>query len=108
MIVFTNEHFTFTGNLHSWDDINTIFAYKVDLFTFDEICMDIFMANGNYLKIIESTDGWHEFLNKLNSRLSISDDWYDAVVKPAFTTNLTLVYDKEKRTQEVCEVCCYS
>ena len=99
---FHEKHFTISGSLYLWDNILSIFGYKVDLMTIDEICLDIFMVDGTLLKITESTGGWYEFMDELNNKLSIPNEWYNVVAKPAFATNLTLIYDKIGRTQEAC------
>ena len=81
-----------------WNDIDSIFAYKIDLLTTDEICIDIF-SNQNALHLNESTWGWSQFIDRLEKNLNIDSDWIKEVTFPAFEKNLTLIFDKKKRSQ---------
>lgn len=104
---FDHNNFNLSGISYAWNSNNTIFAYKEDQLTNDNICLDIFMLDGSYLKVDESMPGWYQFLDALYSRLSIPDGWYNVVAKPAFATNLTLIYDKMGRTQKACVAAYY-
>lgn len=104
---FDDDNFNLSGNLYTWDNINTIFAYKEDQLTTDNICLDIFIHDAFVLKVDESMPGWYQFIDAFYHRLSIPYKWYDVVAKPAFAANLTLIYDKTGRTQEACIAACY-
>jgi hypothetical protein len=54
-----------------WTEIHTIFGYKVDLLTTDEICLDIFCDNKISFAMTEETAGWPVFF-RTNQR-TISD-----------------------------------
>lgn len=85
----------------SWDSIETVFTYKIDLMTIDEICIDIF-THDKILTVNESTPGWVQFTEQLDQRLPLPKNWEGQVMLPAFVTNLTLLFDSKGRTQEQC------
>lgn len=61
-----------TGNSYLWDDISTVFAFKEDRWTTDEICLDIVMNDGSLLKFEESMAGFHWFTDQLSEKLIIN------------------------------------
>ncbi|MFT3827977.1 MAG: hypothetical protein QM731_28930 [Chitinophagaceae bacterium] len=89
----------------NWQSIQTIIGYKVDLVTTDCICIDIFCDNNIKLTTDEEVPGWAELLEQLHKQFPVIDQgWYIQIMKPAFATNLTLIYDKANRTlEEVCQ-----
>jgi hypothetical protein len=101
---YTDEGFTISlEELRKikWAQIQTIFAYKVDLFTTDEICIDVICDNNISFRVTEETAGWFVFLERLKEQFpTIEEDWSINITQPAFATNLTLVYDRENRTHE--------
>ncbi|ALI98582.1 hypothetical protein [Rufibacter tibetensis] len=85
----------------SWSELNTIVAYKKDLYTYDVICLDVFTAGGHDLSINEDTPGWHQFIERLNKAFtSIDKGWQSEVSQTAFETKLTLLYDRQNRDLE--------
>jgi hypothetical protein len=105
--IFNYSEKGFTVNLDNsnyeikWDQIQTIFGYKIDLLTIDEICLDIFCDQHISFMISEETAGWFVFLEHLKERFStIRADWNFIIQMPAFQTNLTLIYDRENRDAE--------
>ena len=94
---------------YNWTEIETIFGYKEDHYTTDEICLDIFTNGKPYLTLTESTPGWYQFNDRLNKNLpSISNTWDGEIALPAFETKLTLLFDKKGRTFEEAEAECYA
>lgn len=84
-----------------WDDIQTVFGYKADLYTTDCICADVFCSNDKSFRVTEETTGWFQFLIHLKERFpNIDKTWEMEIAIPAFETKLTLVYDRENRTLE--------
>jgi hypothetical protein len=80
-----------------WASIERLAAYKLDLMTMDEVCLDI-IWDGRKLMITEETPGWYVFIEKLNATFPyIPEDWDWAVVKPPFATNWTVLYEREDR-----------
>lgn len=96
-----------TGNVithYKWKDIEAIFAYKEDIVTTDNICLDIFTNDGCCLKLSEETPYWRAFNDLLTEKLSeIPENWEMEIVVPAFETKLTMLYDKFGRSQELAE-----
>lgn len=84
-----------------WTHIESIFAYKRDLYTVDELDIDIFTKDGHRLHLTEEHPGWYQFVIKLKEIFpSIDKDFDVKLMFPAFETNLTLVYDSQGRTLE--------
>jgi hypothetical protein len=102
---YTTEGFTVSqdnnNRLIRWTDITTIFAYKLDLMTVDELHMDVFAKDGTKLHFSEEYAGWHQFIEKTKEMLPNIDKEFEAkLIFPPFETNLTLVYDSAGRTAE--------
>ena len=94
---------------YNWKDIETVFGYKKDHYTTDEICLDIFINNNLYLTFTESTPGWYQFNARLNKNIpSISNSWDGEIAVPAFETKLTLLFDKKGRTTTEAKAKCYA
>jgi hypothetical protein len=84
---------------YNWTDIETVFGYKVDNYTTDEICLDIFTYSKHCLTLTESTPGWYQFNDRLTKYIpSISSNWDREIAVPAFETKLTLLFDKKGRS----------
>lgn len=91
-----------------WSDIETVFGYKLDRYSTDEICMDIFISGKRNFQLTESSMGWFVFNEKLAQNIAtIPPNWYIKIAYPAFKTNLTLLFDKKGRTQQEVEAQCY-
>ncbi|KGO86680.1 hypothetical protein [Flavobacterium suncheonense] len=85
----------------NWSEINSMIAYKMDLYTTDLICLEIYCSNNLNFKINEETPGWFRFIENSKKMLpNITENWESSIVLPAFATNLTLIYDKENRNLE--------
>ena len=77
-----------------WKEIEKIQGYKLDLFTTDEICLDIFLPE-TIITISESAEGFMEFLEMLQNEFpSFDKSWYEKIIQPPFATNLTILYEK--------------
>ena len=77
---------------YNWDGVEMIVAYKVDLLTTDEICLDIFYGNLQ-ITFTEETPGWYLFIKKLGSVFpSIPSCWDAVIAQPAFAENRTVLY----------------
>lgn len=83
-----------------WADIQTIFVYKEDRMTVDDVCLDIFSTDEDYIRVTEETPGWYVFLGQLHKHIpSILPDRETKVTQPSFATNLTMLFDIHGRTQ---------
>ena len=110
--VYQNGFFEYTENgfknsvelnneSYKWEEIQTVYGYKVDLLTYDEVCIDVYTIDQKNFTITESTGGWFQFISRLSENIkSIEIDWYVKIANPAFEKNLTLLYDKQNRTIE--------
>lgn len=80
-----------------WTDIERLIAYKKDLLTSDEICLDIIYNNWQ-ITITEETPGWYQFVEKLKFVFpNIPKNWDTEIVDLAFATNLTILYQRADR-----------
>lgn len=93
---------------YNWSDIETIFGFKEDRYTTDEICMDIFTRDKSNLRLTESTPGWYQFNDRLIKNIpTISNSWDGEIAVPAFETKLTLLFDKKGKSFSEAEAECY-
>lgn len=84
-----------------WADIESIFGYKRDLFTIDELNLDIYAKNNFRLHLTEETPGWYQFIEKIKQAFPTIDKEFEATLMfPPFATNMTLIYDAKSRTLE--------
>jgi hypothetical protein len=94
-------HFTNGAEEIAWVDIESVFAYKVDWMTFDDVHINL-IVKGEIVNIREDIDGFDTFIENLHQHLpGLKNYWI--VVQPAFETNFTMLYDKFGRTQEEVE-----
>jgi hypothetical protein len=77
----------------AWSNVLTIVAYKVDLFTVDEINVEFTHANG-VLVVTEENPGFAEFMDEVVNRFPTALGWYSKVSQPAFATCTTVLYEK--------------
>jgi len=78
-----------------WNEINEIIAYKRDLVTTDQVCLDI-VLDESIISFSEENNGWDGFVKKMNAMFpTIDQDWERKVTYPPFATNLTILYKKQ-------------
>lgn len=101
--IFTYNNFGFDIDLKEgyysikWTDIERLQAYKVDLVTTDEVCIDITFDNKT-ITITEATKGWYQFIDRLKEEFShVDDEWQAIVLKTPFEYNLTTIYERADR-----------
>lgn len=88
----------------SWTKVDRIVAFKIDLFTYDEIRLFISQSEGSGLEISEETKGWDEFVEALPEHLQASvpfAEWFPKVAFPAFETNETEIFLKSETTSSI-------
>ncbi len=94
---------------YKWTDIETVFGYKEDRYTTDDICLDVFVNDKYCIKLTENTQGWYQFNERLIKYIpAISNSWDGEIAVPAFETKLTLLFDKKGRTFNQAEAECYA
>jgi hypothetical protein len=77
-----------------WSDAVEVFAYKVDLFSVDEICIGFRTDSaGTHYWVSEEYIGYREFIEELSRRFpGIRTDWFSDVAFPAFVENRTTLW----------------
>lgn len=84
----------------AWTDIESIFAFKTYLMTFDELNIEVFLKDDMRIRLTEETDGWFQFIIKIKEVFPTIDKEFDTnVIFAAFETNLTLVYNSTGKSQ---------
>jgi hypothetical protein len=80
-----------------WADIERLEAYKADLITTGEICIDIIFDNKT-IRITEDIKGWYQFIDKLKSALPLTNnDWEALVLRSPYEYDLTTIYERLDR-----------
>ncbi len=93
---------------YNWSDIESIFGFKEDHITTDNICLEIFFNNKSRIRITEQTLGWYQFNKRLIVAIpTIPENWEGEIILPSFAMNMTLLFDKYGRTKEEVVKECY-
>ena len=77
-----------------WDELARLCAYKIDLFTTDEIRLVFVSDHGDSMEISEEHEGFSELFEMLQARIPGFLDGWEAVMKPAFARNETILFAK--------------
>ena len=86
--------FVFRGKRKSFKqtDVEKIIGYKIDLYSEDVICLELFFKDFKLL-FNEENKGWDEFLNKMHQNFpQINQNWRFDIVKLAFARNETIIF----------------
>lgn len=77
-----------------WSEVLEVFAYKMDLFTVDEICIGFRVDSaGAYWWVSEEFTGYRELLEAMKKRFpGIREDWFSTVAFPAFIENRSTLW----------------
>ena len=69
----------------TWDEINAVMAYKIDLMTTDETRVVVsFGRPEKVLKLSEEQEGFEVFIRTAERKLFFPEGWWERLVKPAF------------------------
>ena len=94
---------------YKWSHIETIFGFKEDHYTIDDICIDIFMTDNFKVRLTENMPGWYQFNKRLSENFpTIQTNWETNIAFPAFDTKLTLLFDRKGKTLQEAEAACYA
>jgi hypothetical protein len=75
-----------------WADVQEIQTYKIDLWSYDVICLAFRVADQWY-ECSEEDHGFSELFQVLSLRYpSIDPDWYSRVMQPPFASNLRVLW----------------
>jgi hypothetical protein len=80
-----------------WSEVDRIFTYKVDCFTYDMIWL-AFERRGQSeaLHIREETEGFQNLMSALGKAFpELNAEWYANVMQPAFAENLTVLFERK-------------
>lgn len=76
-----------------WADIKEIFAFKVDAWSFDIVCLGFRVDDsGENYEVDEDWPGFRELVSAIEDRFDIQDGWWSQVAFPAFETNYTTLW----------------
>lgn len=93
---FNDNGFWFKESQISWEDVEKIHSYKIDLITIDEIILEI-STKDKINRFPESEENWFEFANFITEKFGLeSFEWYFHIMHPAFQENRTLLFEKDK------------
>lgn len=83
------------ATLTLWADVDRIVGYKLDLFTVDEICVELHVGD-RAIRFSESTPGWYRFLARLQEKFPmIPKGWDLTIMQPLSTPNYTFLYERD-------------
>lgn len=73
-----------------WEDVVEIFAFKLDLLTYDTIRLGFRVdESGDFYEVDEDWEKYSELVSDVESRFTVVEDWWSTVAYPAFETNQT-------------------
>jgi len=75
--------------------VDSVVFYKRDEITTDLICCDVEIG-GQVWTFHEEANGWPDLITHLSALPSFRVDWYEAVVRPPFTTSETVAFDRRR------------
>ncbi len=95
-LTLIDDGFTIAGDRTGyvrWDEITQISAYKVDLYTYDQVCIGIHtFKSANCIELQEEWDGYNLVVAEIERRFCIADGWWQKVAFPAFRENYMVLY----------------
>jgi hypothetical protein len=102
---FNSDGVTYTSGINDelendqlipWTNIENVAAFKRDLYAYDLICIAFETAEFAY-EINEEMTCWPAFVAEISTHLPgclKAEEWYLAVMLPAFKTNWTVLYSR--------------
>lgn len=79
-----------------WEEVDRVLAFKRDLLTSDEVCLAFQIADsGTVFEVNESVGSFWDLVARVKEVFPDSEqDWEEAIVKPAFAENSTVLYER--------------
>jgi len=101
-IVVAEESFALTKNEEVivkilFSEIARLEVYKVDQMVVDSICCDIMLGTNDgdrMWTVNEEIPGFKKLMKSFEQLPGFNDQWFPAIVKPAFAENRTIIFDK--------------
>jgi len=80
-----------------WLEVELVFAYKVDCYTYDMIWLAFERhGDGEALHVREEAEGFQNLMSALGTAFpEISPEWYFDVMQPPFAENLTVLFKRK-------------
>ena len=94
-----DHHLTLTAGARllwsiAWAAVDRIQAFKLDLITADEVCLEFLTGETSYV-VDEEVTGWNQLLETLSDRYRVAQEWAEIVIAQAFATNRTVLWDRD-------------
>ena len=101
-IVTAADEFWFEGASWApvkWNTIRRVCAYKIDLLTTDEIrlVVDYDDAKPMHIEVSEEQPGFEQFRSFVEQYFAFREGWWETVMKPAFSKNETLLFQRAEQ-----------
>lgn len=81
-----------------WDDVVSVFSYKVDCYSCDLIYVAFTLTSGVHVRVHEEMEGYESLIAEMQRRCTgYRKDWWRAVAIPAFEENLTIVWKRKEQ-----------
>ena len=96
-LVLTNRGSSQTDVSLEWKEVETVIAYKRDVFAHDLICLALVTRRGT-IQVHEEMQGWSKLIDQLPSVLPgtlAPLGWWERVAFPAFAPNPTTLFKRE-------------
>ena len=74
------------------NDVIEIRAFKIDLFTVDEVRFAVSLRDGTDFELSEEHPAFGAFVDALKVRFPAIEGWENRVIQPAFATNMTVLF----------------
>ena len=79
-----------------WSEIVEIVAFKHDLWAYDMICLGLRMdGTDEILEVAEECPGYQQWLQVVEGRFQLVDDWWRRTAYPAFVMNLSTIWQRD-------------
>jgi len=86
----------------AWTSIAEIVAYKVDLWSYDIICVGIRVRESeDFIELEERWEGFRQLIAALEERFDIPRDWWSKVSYPAFAENRAILWSRSKNLIQI-------
>ncbi|ATL48297.1 hypothetical protein COR50_14610 [Chitinophaga caeni] len=93
---------------YHWNEVSTIFGGQDNEVSSGDLYVDLFFKDGSQVRVKEEMEGWYRFLKELVAHFpGLEPDWDIDISSPINQSNLTLLYDKLKRSMPRALEDCY-